>query len=127
MNDLIDRQAAIDVLEERLHANGYSNVALVSELNRSIGYLMRLPSAKPEPCEDAVSRADVVDMLEMYPFTEYSEYEAAREVVKQLPSAQPLPEIIRCKDCEYRGEKPISDGLYRCEINNSFMYCRKEN
>ena len=48
MNDLISRQAAIDVLEERLHANGYSNVALVSELHRSIGYLMQLPSAQQE-------------------------------------------------------------------------------
>ena len=48
MDDLISRQAAIDVLEERLRANGYSNVALVSELNRSIGYLMRLPSAEPK-------------------------------------------------------------------------------
>ena len=48
MADLIDRQQAIDVLEERLQANGYSNVALVSELNRSIGYLMQLPSAQPE-------------------------------------------------------------------------------
>lgn len=44
MTDLIDRQEAIDVLKERLQANGYSNVALVSELNRSIGYLMNLPS-----------------------------------------------------------------------------------
>ena len=44
--DTISRQAAIDVLEERLQANGYSNTALVSELNRSIGYLMRLPSAE---------------------------------------------------------------------------------
>ena len=53
-DDLISRKAAIDVLEERLHANGYSNVALVSELNRSIGYLMRLPSAQPEitRCKD---------------------------------------------------------------------------
>ena len=46
--DCISRQAAIDALEERLQASGYSNVALVSELNRSIGYLMRLPSAQPE-------------------------------------------------------------------------------
>lgn len=44
--DLISRQAAINVLEERLQANGYSNAALVSELNRSIGYLKRLPSAE---------------------------------------------------------------------------------
>ena len=50
-DDLISRQAAINVLEERLQANGYSNVALVSELNRSIGYLMRLPSAQPNTCE----------------------------------------------------------------------------
>ena len=48
MADLIDRQQAIDVLEERLQVSGYSNVALVSELNRSIGYLMQLPSAQPE-------------------------------------------------------------------------------
>lgn len=47
--DLIDRQAAIDVLEERLQANGYCNVALASELNRSIGYLMRLPTVEAEP------------------------------------------------------------------------------
>jgi len=54
--DCIERQAAIEVLEERLHANGYSNVALVSELNRSIGYLMRLPSAQPEivRCKDCI-------------------------------------------------------------------------
>lgn len=39
---------AINELRERIRANGYSNVALVSELNRSIGYLMRLPSAQPE-------------------------------------------------------------------------------
>ena len=48
MKDPIERQAAIDALEERLRANGYGNVALVSELNRSIGYIMRLPSAQPE-------------------------------------------------------------------------------
>lgn len=46
VGDTISRQAAINVFEERLRANGYSNVALVSEFNRSIGYLMRLPSAQ---------------------------------------------------------------------------------
>lgn len=53
--EFISRQAAIDVLEERLQANGYSNVALVSELNRSIGYLMGLPSVDAVPvvrCKD---------------------------------------------------------------------------
>ena len=52
--DCIDRKAAIDVFEERLKTNGYSNVALVSELNRCIGYLMQLPSVQPEiiRCKD---------------------------------------------------------------------------
>lgn len=51
---LISRQAAIDVLEERLQANGYSNVALVSELNRSIGYLMRLPTVDAVPVRHGI-------------------------------------------------------------------------
>ena len=46
--DCIDRKAAIDAFEERLKTNGYSNAALVSELNRCIGYLMQLPSVQPE-------------------------------------------------------------------------------
>ena len=48
MSDLIDRQAAIDEIEERKNANGYRNVAVISELNRLEGYIMRLPSAQPE-------------------------------------------------------------------------------
>ena len=47
MCDLISRQAVIDTLEERLNVNDYSNVALVSELNRAICYVKRLP-ARPE-------------------------------------------------------------------------------
>ena len=46
--DCIDRKVAIDAFEERLKTNGYSNVALVSELNRCIGYLMQLPSVQPD-------------------------------------------------------------------------------
>ena len=54
MSDPIERQAAIDVLEERLQANGYSDVKLVSELHRSIGYIIRLPPAQLEiiRCKD---------------------------------------------------------------------------
>lgn len=48
-HDLIERQAAIDEIEERKNANGYRNVAVISELNRLEGYIMRLPSAQPEP------------------------------------------------------------------------------
>ena len=80
MNDPIDRQAAIDALDE-----------IESEVADGYGY----------------------------------QYEKWRKYFCELPPAQ--PDINRCKNCEYRGEKPTSDGLYRCEINNSFMYCGKEN
>lgn len=46
MSDLISRQAVIDEIEERKNANGYSNVVLISELNRLEGYIIRLPSAE---------------------------------------------------------------------------------
>ena len=45
-DDTISRQAALDAVDERLVANNYSNVALVSELNRLYGILARLPSAE---------------------------------------------------------------------------------
>ena len=32
------------------------------------------------------------------------------------------PEIIRCKECEHRGEEPIADGRYWCDIHDTFMY-----
>lgn len=66
MSDLIRRQDAIDVLEERLRANGYSNVGLVSELNRSIGYLMRLPSAEPKTDEESELRFYYVESIDDY-------------------------------------------------------------
>lgn len=43
------KQAVIDNIEERKNANGYHNVAVISELNRLEGYIMQLPSAQPEP------------------------------------------------------------------------------
>jgi hypothetical protein len=46
--DSISKQAVIDEIEERKNANRYRNVAVISELNRLEGYIMRLPSAQPE-------------------------------------------------------------------------------
>jgi len=42
------------------------------------------------------------------------------ENIERLPSAQ--PEIIFCEDCKHRGETPIADGRYWCDIHDSFMY-----
>ena len=42
------------------------------------------------------------------------------------------PEIIRCKDCKFSIDDPISDGRYWCHIHRAYMhYCseaeRKDN
>lgn len=44
--------------------------------------------------------------------------EALRLAIKALKQ----PEIIHCRDCKHRGEKPIADGRYWCEIHDTFMY-----
>lgn len=82
MDDLIEKLSNLRSQFNCFNENERDAYHILSEAIKAL-------SEQPEPCEDAVSRADVVDMLEMYPFTEYSEYEAAREVVKRLPSAQP--------------------------------------
>ena len=93
MNDLISRQAAVDEIEERKNANGYRNVAVISELNRLEGYIMRLPSAQPKteerkeesaqnvPKEDLISRKEAIDALDCI--------NGVEEVLRSLPSAQP--------------------------------------
>ena len=44
--DLISRDVVLANIRERLRANGYGNVGLVSELNRLIGYVRNIPSAE---------------------------------------------------------------------------------
>ena len=44
----------------------------------------------------------------------------AKRLLLQMPSAE--PEIIKCKDCKHRGEEPIADGQYWCDIHDTFMY-----
>lgn len=51
-------------------------------------------------------------------FTSDAEADALNMAIKALEQ----PEIIRCKDCKHRGEKPIADGRYWCEIHDTFMY-----
>lgn len=91
MSDLISRKEAICAIEHRLAEPAYLHIGedWYVGMNCAESELYNLPSTHLEPCEDAVSRADVIDMLEMYPFTEYGEYESARETVKRLPSVKP--------------------------------------
>jgi len=87
-NDAISRQEALDEWN-RLSERGRTEFDQV---------LMMLPSAQPEPCEDAVSRKAAIDALRMdisiIPFAKAREYvRAAIETIynrlEELPSAQP--------------------------------------
>lgn len=47
-SDIISRNVVLAHISERLRANGYGNVGLVSEFNRLIGYVRNIPSAEPK-------------------------------------------------------------------------------
>ena len=62
MSDLISRQAAIEAICKegtRIERNG--TVAMCEIKQWCIDLLERLPSAQPEPCEDAVSRQAAIE------------------------------------------------------------------
>ncbi len=73
---------------------------------------IKVLSEQPETYGDAVNRVDVFDMLEMYPFTEYGEYETAREIVKRLPSVTPKRRTGRWLDNYQYGYKCSECGAY---------------
>lgn len=50
----------------------------------------------------------------------YDFHDKCVDCLDDVPSAQ--PEIIHCRGCKHRGEKPISDGRYWCDIHDTFMY-----
>ena len=135
MDDLISRQDAIDVI--RFECGEWTGLAKTIE-----NKISALPSAQPEieermsetehfvPNDDFISRKWAIDAIEaVFPVdpmkSEYAQGIAcgaalSKTYIEQLPSAQ--PEIIHCCDCKHRGEKPIADGRYWCEIHDTFMY-----
>ena len=103
-----------DLIEKLSNLRGQFNCFDKNESDayHTLSEAIKVISERTKPCEDAVSRADVVDMLEMYPFTEYGEYETAREIVKRLPSVEPKPDqyedaLKKIKNASFVG----SDGL----------------
>lgn len=112
MNDLISRQAAIDVTANATFSvtiggkRGFQNYkeefekACVAIRDKYIEALKALPSAQPEPCEDAVSRSEIIRLIlerGLYCDTQ-ADRETSAEIIRQLPSVQ--PEIIRCGECK---------------------------
>ena len=95
MNDLIDRQGAIDTAAEyekqlcEILGDENELVEVVKILKHR---LISLPSAQPEPC-DAISRADAIRVASGY----CHPANVAQELAK-LPSVQP---DNSCDGCKY--------------------------
>lgn len=75
-----------------------------------------------EPCEDAISRQAVLDMMQMR-----MSGKELYKVVYELPSVNPQPKTGHCKDCKWWKD---SDGVYRrgvraessCPFNTKEIY-----
>ena len=89
MGRLIDADAAIESLTE--YGNGRAVYIGVEEAVRRIE---QLPSAQPEPCEDAVSREAVLSMIDTYMNKSVELHylptsDGIKKLISILPSAQP--------------------------------------
>lgn len=106
MSDLIDRQQAIDAVNEwfRLYVNRtMSNVTSIQDV------LRQLPSVQPEERTEKRTKTHACDCISRQMLLEYIHGEPVGKLlcdkynldglIEQFPSAQ--PEIIRCKDCKY--------------------------
>ena len=61
--DLISRQAAIDAANKVIERDTSGNNDVVNAMIAWSAYIKSLPSVKPQPCEDAVSRQALKDIL----------------------------------------------------------------
>ena len=124
MDDLISRQAAIDAINkafERVFAwDG------TSPLGDKV--LENVPSAQPEPCEDAVSRKAVYDAMvekgqrsRRYKLGEIWELNGTeiREALDTVPSAQPERTCVNCGRTANNGGW-YADGRTRCPIEEHY-------
>jgi len=97
MDDLINRQAAIDALNEVVKDHSITDFDAIASI-------LGLPSADPlqgtqMSLADCISRQAAIDIADdLRDCITVEGYWAWTERLKKLPSAQ--PEIIRCKDCE---------------------------
>ena len=114
MQDLISRQAAIEALD---CING------VEEVLRS------LPSAQPEPCEDAVSIQAMFDTITEYRallceiFGDENELVRVVDIVKHMLIALPSSQPEDCDTCKhgYFGDERCG----RCRVRYSSHYERR--
>ena len=104
-DDTISRQAAIDALD---CINGTEEV------------LRSLPSAQPEPCEDAVSRQDAIIQLSHNkngdPDCDVI-IQHDIETLKQLPSVTPKPKVY-CKECKHYDPSTWKEDSGWCNVED---------
>ena len=100
--DLIDRQVAIKTLKKGLPSEPLKSKyteGITVGFGLAITWIEQLPAV--QTCEDAVSRADVIELVKdsYYNLAESIEDTWAMVAdVEKLPAVQPQ-QIVRCKDC----------------------------
>lgn len=95
MSDFISRQAAIEAVE---HITSSMSVCVNTDechgmkrmQRQAVIELANLPSAQPEPCDDAVSREAAIDVA----LSAFSRGLLASPDIRKLPSVQPEPQWI---------------------------------
>jgi hypothetical protein len=69
------------------------------------GTLKRMLDELTEPCEDAISRKDLIEFLEKVTVTDGITFETGFKQIltdiRNAPSVQPKQKMGRCKDCKY--------------------------
>ena len=92
MDDLISRQAAVDLIERmKPYHQDQDDIAEM---------LQNMPSAQPEPCADAVSRADVINFLCDWicaPGERCVSYCKCLKGIRELPSVMPVRDCTGCR------------------------------
>ena len=152
MSDLIERQAAIDVLAA-MQGRCTSKAALIQ--NSKIWQQIKdLPSVQPVAkdinvsCKDAISRQVAIDALEKIPVREFKKTDGLLDALisigqvyralKQLPPVQPEPQWIPCREtvdipdheilaCDKYGEEMFGylsyeDDQWLCVSDDCMMY-----
>lgn len=106
--DAFDEEAlnmAIKELEQELCDDAISRQAALDALAKNMPLL-----TTPDGCGEFDHDIQVTDEA----------YVDCMQIIHELPSVQ--SETVRCEDCKHRGEEPIADGRYWCEIHDTFMY-----
>ena len=115
MNDLINRQAAIDVLRKCSVKEVTPEYMLIDKAE-AMTEIMMMPTAnsctvcqefdcsdckfkREKAMDDLISRQAVIDAFRWYEDTDFIKAKYVRQELESLPSAQ--PEIITCKDCKF--------------------------